>query len=99
MLHFFLFLKVSVPFRDAIHGKQGCLFQLILNSDVQVKRNYSYSINYKRVLRPVQIQGEGTQIPPFGGVWPVHISEEHVGCDILLWPSLENTVGHTWLAA
>lgn len=25
---------------------------------------------------------------------PVHISEEHVGWDILLWPSLENMIDH-----
>lgn len=93
------FWRCLFPSRDATHIMQGCIIQFILNSNVQVKWNYGYSISYKRVLRPVQIQGMGYQMSPLNGVWPVHILEKHVGRDILLWTSLENMVRHTWFAA
>lgn len=73
------FWRCLFPSRDATHIMQDCIIQLILNSNVQVKWNYGYSISYKRVLRPVQIQGMGNQMSSLKRVWPVHILERHVG--------------------
>lgn len=60
---------------------------------LEVAQSITCTLSVEAVKRPTQIQGEMTQPPSLnGGV--AKFWNEHMGCKIMLWPYLENTVCH-----